>query len=315
MESSVFVVAGARQFSLGAELVCQLANLAPLSTILAIDVEPLNPPSGNVVIRRFNLNPFDDQRGFEAWSAELHQMFHLPKPSGGTQHPVRAVFLCAARYQVGRYECTTVDERAAVLGCNIAGKWEVLHAVMRLNAELGFDNPRELDIFDVGSLHAVRHSPHRALYNPTKTAGLELCRVLLNGSEVRRAIHLAPGPVDTPMLHWNHWVLKEHGDPDFPTLVKDRCPSLYRPIFREGDWAALAVAQRELGREDEAVRDVFGRYLHRRAVLAQTEEGITSPEILAEYIANQMLGARAYDSGIVEVSSPHGHFRVSNQAF
>lgn len=315
IESSVFVVAGARQFSLGAELVDQLANLAPLSTILAIDLEPLNPSAENVLVRRFNLNPFDEQRGFQAWSAELHEMLHLPKRSDSSQRPVRALFLGAGKYQVGRYECSTAEERAAVLGCNVAGKWEVLHAVMRLNADLGFDNAQELDIFDVGSFHAVRHSSYRALYNPTKAAGLELCRVLLSGSEVRRAVHLAPGPIDTPMLHWNHWVLKEHGDPGFLTLVKDRCPSLYRSVFREGDWAALAAAQRELRFEDETVRDVFGRYVHRRAVLAQTEEGITSPEIFAEYIANQMLGARTGESSIVEVSSPHGHFRVSNRAF
>jgi hypothetical protein len=314
-ESSVFVVTGAGQFSLGAEVVDRLVKLAPLSTIVAIDLDPLTPPAGNVLVRRFNLNPFDDQRGFEAWSAELHEIFHLPKLTGSSQRPVRGLFLGAAKYQVGRYECSTANERAAVLGCNVAGKWEVLHAVMRLNADLGFDNGQQLDIFDVGSFHAVRHSSHRALYNPTKAAGLELCAVLLNGSEVRRAVHLAPGPVDTPMLHWNHWVLKEHGDAEFLTLVKNRCPSLYRPIFREGDWAALAAAQHELELEDETVQDVFRRYVHRRAVLAQTENGITSPEIFAEYIAEQMLGARTGESGIVEVSSPRGQFRVINRAF
>jgi hypothetical protein len=97
--------------------------------------------------------------------------------------------------------------------------------------------------------------------------------------------------------------------------VKNRCPSLYRPIFREGDWAALAAAQHELELEDETVQDVFRRYVHRRAVLAQTENGITSPEIFAEYIAEQMLGARTGESGIVEVSSPRGQFRVINRAF
>lgn len=133
-----------------------------------------------------------------------------------------------------------------------------------------------------------------------KLRGWSSAEYWVNGSEVRRTVHLAPGPVDTPMLHWNHWVLKEHGDPGFPTLVKDRCPSLYRAVFREGDWTALAAAQWELRLEDETARDVFGRYLHRRAVLAQTEEGITSPEIFAQYIANQMLVAGTGESGIVE---------------
>jgi hypothetical protein len=121
---------------LGAELIDLLANLAPLSTILAIDVEPLTPPAENVLVRRFNLNPFDEQRGFEAWSAELHEMIHLPKLTGACRRPIRGLFLGAAKYQVGRYECSTADERAAVLGCNVAGKWEVLHAVMRVTLTL-----------------------------------------------------------------------------------------------------------------------------------------------------------------------------------
>lgn len=314
-DASVFVVTGTRQFSLGAELIDRLAHLAPLSTILAIDVEPVTAPAKNVLVRRFNLNPFEEQQGFAVWSTQLHELLHSLKLAGGPERPVRGLFLGAAQYQVGRYESSTADERAAVLGCNVAGKWEVLHAVMRLNADLGFDNGQELDIFDVGSLHTVRHSSHRALYNPTKAAGLELCTVLLNGSEVRRAVHLAPGPVDTPMLHWNHWVLKEHGDPAFLTLVKDHCPSLYRSIFREGDSASLAAAQYVLEIKDETVRDVFARYVHRRAVLAQSEEGITSPETFADYIADQMLGTRTGQSGIIEVSSPRGHFRFRNRAF
>lgn len=101
IEPSVFVIAGARRFSLGAELVDQLASLAPLSTILAIDVEPLDPPAENVLFRRFNLNPFDERRGFGAWSAELHELLHSVKQGGNSQRPVRALFLGAGKTRSG----------------------------------------------------------------------------------------------------------------------------------------------------------------------------------------------------------------------
>ena len=309
------VVTGAGLFSLGNAVVHELSSTSPDDTVLAIDAHPAAASRANVVAHRFDLNPFNHADGFEEWSTELNALVRsavgATKPAG----PIRAVFLGAAKYHVGMYESTTAAIRAEVLGSNVFGKWETLHATMRCNAESGFDNAGVLSMFDVGSLHSMRHTSHRALYNPSKAAGLALCRVMTSGSEVRRAVHVAPGPIDTPMLHWNHWALKENGDPQFPSLVGRRLPSLYGAIFRSGDIAALETAIRELRIEGPQVRAVFERYRHRRKVLAESEEGITTPESLGAYLASLILDRKSTESGVVEVTSPHGKMTVVKRPF
>lgn len=308
-------MAGARRFSLGAALADELATAAPGSVTLVIDVEHPAISRSNIAVREFDLNPLYQARCFEAWSVELHSLLMSMVQSAAPRMPVRGVVLGAARYHVGQYESTTITERAAVLGTNILGKWEILHAVMRLNADRGFENVSVLDVFDIGSLHGLYRTPQRALYNPTKTASLALCQILIEGQEVRRAIHVAPGPIDTPMLHWNHWVLKEKGDPGFPDLVRHRLPSLYEPIFRNGDAEALTTALLELGINNAGMQTVFERYKHRRKMVTESEKGLTSPESLAAYLASLMLEQDSTESGVIEVTSPHGGLKAVRRPF
>ena len=104
-------------------------------------------------------------------------------------------------------------------------------------------------------------------------------------------------------------------DPPNPHAGGDQYPELYASIFREGDSAAFALAQHKTGLAPGTVDDVFKRYVHRRAVLAQSDEGITSPEALADYLAAKMSGVEATESGIIEISSPHGRMRVIHRQF
>ena len=312
---SNFVVTGAGPFSLGDAVVRDLSSAAPHATILAIDAHPVTTFGANVVARGFDLNPFDHAQGFAVWTTELSTLVTAALSVEEPGRPVRGVLLGAARYHVGTYESTTPAIRADVLGSNIVGKWEALHSVMRYNVLSGFENGEALSVFDVGGLHGLHHTSHRALYNPSKVASLALCRVLSTGSEVRRAVHVAPGPIDTPMLHWNHWVLKENGDPQFLRLVKTRLPSLYSAIFRSGDDDAFKTAIRELRMTESAERAVFERYLHRRKVLSESEQGITTPESLGTYVASLMLASESTESGIVEVTSPQGRLRTFTRPF
>src|SRR5690348_8082814 len=103
------------------------------------------------------------------------------------------------------------------------------------------------------------------------------------------AVHVAPGPIDTPMLHWNHWVLKEKGDPHFVGLIRSRLPSLYGAIFRGGDETALNRVIEELNLDGRAVLGVFERYKLRRRELEESAAGITTPESLAAYLGTLML--------------------------
>src|SRR5260370_23399812 len=144
---------------------------------------------------------------------------------------------------------------------------------MRLNADHGFDNATVLQLFDIGSLHALRHTSHRALYSSSKMAGLALCEVLVAGSEVRRAIHVAPSNIDTPMLHWNHWCLKENGDPKLPNLVRLRLPALYPRGFLNCDVTAYAPPSLELGFGNPGIQTAFQRYKQHSRRGSRPEDG------------------------------------------
>jgi hypothetical protein len=67
------------------------------------------------------------------------------------------------------------------------------------------------------------------------------------------------------MLHWNHWVLKEQGDPVVLKLIAESRPDRYESIFIEGDLEAFNAVRRELGIDFDATENVFSRYCRRRA--------------------------------------------------
>jgi len=309
------LVAGARQFSLGHAVLQELATTSPDLAVLAIDVEPIldSPPS--IIKCRIELNPFRYDGGFDSWSSYVHGEVKSLAQIEGPSRPIQGVLLAVGKYHVGRYEESAATERADVLGCGILGKMEVVHSAMRFNNECGFENREELFVLDVGSLHSIRHSSHRAIYNTAKAAGIEFCRVLARGSEIRGAVHLAPGPMDTPMLHWNHWVLKEKGDPNFLDLVRLELPALYCRIFREGDQASLEEAVENLGVDRREIQPVFDRYRDRRKMALESEDGITAPEVLARFLLRSFLDASSTESGILEVTSPRGQMSVIRKPF
>ena len=313
-----FVVTGAGPFSLGQAVADQLAATAAASNVkvLAIDAAPGSPGRSNVVPCRFDLNPLHDVSGYEAWSFELKRLVSSLSGPGDTDRPIVGVLLAAAKYHVGRFESTSPRERMDVLGATVLGNCEVLHAVMHHNATLGFDNADVLSVVDVGSLHFVRGTPHRALYCSAKAVGRALCSLLVAGFEVRSAVHVVPGPIDTPMLHWSHWVLRERGDANFLHEVRGKLPSLYAAIFRNGDSTALEAAIRLLHcHNSDGIREVFPRYTQRRKILSEADDGITTPEALGAYIAELMSHQARSESGVLEFVSPQGQLRVNSRPF
>lgn len=314
-DSAVFVVAGFRPFSLGHSIANELAKRAPKSTVVAFDIEGAATSRENLTSLILDLNPLGYSHGFKAWSLELDRALRNVTPNGKPPLPIRAVVLTIAKYDVGKFEDTSTSVRSDMLGINLLAKFELLHAVMRVNKENGFDNAKVLDVIDFGSLHAIRKTSRRALYNATKAATLRLCEILSRGSEVRRALHVAPGCIDTTMLHWNHWTLKEQGDAEFPERVRRELPSLYSAIFQNGDEVAFQSALKRLQIADVEVPRVFERYRSRRKRIAESEDGIIRPEDLASYIASLIFDRDAIDSGVIEVKAPSGAMKVTQRSF
>jgi len=186
---------------------------------------------------------------------------------------------------------------------------------MQRNADQGWDNATVLDVVDFGSLHSMRRTPNRALYNSTKAASAALCDVLARGSEVRSAIHVVPAQVDTPMLHSSHWVLKEGGPQSFLDLVRLEAPALYQPVFRECNREAFNDVVRLLGLDSSQLVETFQRYSDRRKVVKESEHGITSPESLAAYLVSEVLRGEGSRSGTLQVTSPQGQLKTGFVAF
>jgi NAD(P)-dependent dehydrogenase (short-subunit alcohol dehydrogenase family) len=314
--SVAFVLAGARPFSLGDAIANELAERAAGSAILAVDIEAPAVRHANITARVFDLNPLRHACGFLGWHTELDAILRGMMPLGVPKTPICALFLNVAKYAVSRLEDMSVQDRGDMLGINFLAKCELINAVMRINADSGFDNSKILDIIDVGSLHSIGKSPRRVLYNTAKAATLALCELLNKGAEVKRAFHIAPGCLDTPMLHSNHWTLKEHGDPRFLELVRRELPSLYPAIFRDTDSESFHTATRTLGFTGSEFPIVFDRYRSRRKAVAGSQEGIILPEELASYIVGLTLDkAFSLESGILEVTAPQGQMHVTHRPF
>jgi NAD(P)-dependent dehydrogenase (short-subunit alcohol dehydrogenase family) len=313
--SAAFVLAGARPFSLGDAIANELAVRAPEATILAVDIEAPAVHHANITAKVFDLNPLRHACGFLGWNAELDAILVGMMPVGAPPIPIRALFLNIAKYDVSRFEDTSAQDRADMLGINFLAKCELINAVMRINSRFGFDSSRILDIIDFGSLHTIRKAPRRALYNTAKTATLALCELLSKGAEVKRAFHIAPGCLDTPMLHTNHWTLKEHGDQRFPELVRRELPSLYTAVFRDTNSESFYAAIHALGFIGSELPIVFDRYCGRRKAVAGSQEGIILPEELASYIIGLTLETFSLESGILEVTAPRGEMSVAHRPF
>lgn len=312
---AVYILAGARPFSLGDAIANQLAVRAPESSILAVDIETPTAHHANVKTATLDLNPLTHAGGFFGWQTELSATLRGIMQVSLPKIPIRTLFLNLAKYGVSKLEDTSPQDRADMLGVNFLAKCELIHTAMRINADMGVDNSKTLDIIDCGSFHSLRGSPRRALYNTTKTASLTLCNLLSSGDEVRRAFHISPGYLDTPMLHANHWTLKERGDPRFPDRVRQELPNLYSAIFRSTSFESFQAAIQQLGLTDPDLPIVFDRYRRRRKQVRSSPEGIIVPEELASYLAELALGDFSLEPGTIEVTAPNGKMSVMHRAF
>lgn len=300
------LVAGVRPLSLGASFARGLSRTeVPVIGLDGSDTRICLNDALRAVT--FDLNPFVYGTSFAQWTSALEDA--LTASVAPEQATFQTVVLAAGRYHVAPLVQHDITARLELLGVNICGKFELLHTVMRLNESAGLSNASVLNVVDIGSLHALRSSSHRAYYNATKAAGLALCEALHAGAEVRSVIHIAPGPIDTPMLHRNHWVLQGRGDEVFWRTVYQSDVDLYERIFLGCDVGGLQEAN-ELFPGDRSRREVaFHRYCHHRCAQKEAEEGITDPEVLADEII-RLLDTEDTCSGVYTGTSPRGELRL-----
>jgi NAD(P)-dependent dehydrogenase (short-subunit alcohol dehydrogenase family) len=315
-DEPVILVTGTGRNSLGEAMVEALCAARPGVPILAIDRQPA--PSlkarGNVSSMALDLNPFSPAVDYEQFADGLNAALI------GMQRDLRfggisATILSAGTYEYGPFAEMSPDQRSRLVGVNICGKIEVLHAALLMNKRLGVSNSDEFTFMEIGALHALDTPAHRSLYSATKAIGLDLCASMHRGEEVRRAIYIAPGPIDTPMLHRNHWVSKERGPVEFFDFVRAQEGSLYNDVFVECNEARFNEAVSLSQLDWASFSSLFARYRERRLEQLDSLEGILDPDDFSAHLARIVLDDVTHGSGVYVFNAPGGKIQLQRLSF
>lgn len=311
MSYTSILITGTARYSLGDYLLTKYCANKDHLPIITLD-QKLNPRLDrykNIKEIRINLNPFDHQGGYVSFSNELHTAIHNSIKQLSCDS-ISTVVLSAALYHSGPFAEQTLEVRKDILGVNICGKYEVLHSVLSLNQKSGFNNKAGFTLIDVGSTHGLRPSQGRSLYAPSKAFGLNYCIALQDEGNINRCIHLAPGPIDTHMLHRNYWVNKEKGPSSFFDNLWKHYEKWYYDIFVECSENSLTEACTALNENFETIKTIFDRYKNRRQSQLYNDEGILQPEEIAELLTRIINDNKGYLSGVYIITAPKGRMQV-----
>ena len=290
---------GVAPYSLGESVVSLLAQ--EKASLICLDIQP------NVWLKErwpveyleINLNPLDHEGGLAGFSHELYGRLKECVVRLDT-NGVSAVIQSAGTYWAGTLAESTDHIRSRVFGVNLLSHIEVLCAVMRINRDLGVNNTAALAHIEIGSFQGLNIRPARTLYAVSKAAGIDLAAAL--NHEVGRSIYVAPGPIDTPMLHSNHWVIKAGGAPGFINELKHRDRELYRSVFVDCSDEIFRQMSSWLKFPNASTHE-FESYKKARNETANGEFGILSPDECAKVVVDLVRDA---NSGAYLVLRRHG---------
>jgi hypothetical protein len=310
------VVSGVGPSSLGAGVVSTLRETNPSSRFIIVDKQ-YNPSFAGIpgiTSAVLDLNPFTSKQGYDGIASVLNitieQAVHELQVDG-----IATIILAAGTYESGALLDTTLAGRQRLIGVNICGKIELLYAALTLNKKLIFDNSESFTLIDVGTLPSLVTSSRRTVYSATKATGLDLCVSMNRGNEISRAIYLALGPVDTHMLHRNHWVSKEHGPLDFFEYVYTQDDDFYQDVFVHCDDAAFAKAASATKWNSIELKEVFERYKVLRKKQFADKYGVLSVEYLSKCIGEIVIDCDSHISGMYIFTAPGGQMRMQYMPF
>ncbi|MGA7401423.1 MAG: hypothetical protein WBW38_15465, partial [Candidatus Sulfotelmatobacter sp.] len=223
-----------------------------------------------------DLNPLHHPRGFPGFAAELSEKIErcvVEAECRGIQRLVQS----AAVYDFGTLTSYDAPRRGRLLGLNILGTSEVLSAVLALNGRLRQLSQESVTQLLVGAFQGLQVRAGRQLYASSKAWGIDFCTALAAGEEIRKCIYAAPGPIDTPMLHRNHWVNKANGPEEFFDLTLRGDREEYESIFlRCEENTLIEVARRRSGNLVGESQEAMARYRTERAKSQVAELGVMS---------------------------------------
>jgi len=296
---SPLLATGIAPHSVGEVFVKSYLKARPNGRIIGIDrisnkvLEKIPGYSGLV----FNLNPLSFKSGLKGFEKALRSaVLERLKRLGDSGFQCLIQF--AGVYDFGPFLEHDVNRRETILGVNFVGHVEVLHTVMAINKSVGIDNSNEFTYIELGSYQALYARAQRPIYAPSKAAGIDLCTALNEGKEIKRCIYFAPGPIDTHMLHYNHWVTKAKGSPEFFEEMFEGPTQRYRKIFVECHEPTLREAAGSRNPKLAALLDALTKYVSEREKAFKDYPGVLKPGDCAHMLVELFSQPERYVAGI-----------------
>jgi short-subunit dehydrogenase len=300
----VLLITGIAEHSLGESLVRHAARHHKFTKIICVDLYRNSSLEREVeyVPIQFNLNPLQHQGGSKGFSNELKKALNTALTQLG-EEGFTCLIQSAGVYWAGALLDSTPQIRANLYGVNFLGRVEVLYTAMQINAERGLNNSASLTSVDVGSFQGLSTRAARSIYASSKAAGIDFAASLAVGAEVRRSLYFAPGPIDTLMLHRNHWVVKAQGPEALFNDIKSADRDLYRAIFV--DCSEEVFRKMIEGRSNSLeLLEYFQAYKAHRQVTALSELGILNPEECSDLLWTLVSEPERSFSGVYLVGHP-----------
>jgi len=291
----VAVVTGIAPHSLGEAFLRDYAALGNPTPVVGIDrVRNLSlEKSPSYYGIELDLNPITGAGGLTTFAREVRRALE-----GAVNGAVDCLVQSAGVYDSGEILEHDVQRRQRLLGVNLVGHVELLHAVMALNVQRGVKNSDFLSYVEVGSFQGLRARGGRAIYAASKAAGIDLCSALLDGHEVLRSIYFAPAAIDTHMLHRNHWVHKARGAQALFDQILHSDLSLYHAVFIDCDEEAFRRAVSVSGERLDLALGNFKAYVAVREETKHGELGLLSADVCAKMLLSLVTQPAIHSSGV-----------------
>ena len=308
------VVTGTAPYSFGEKLVIEFASQQPNTLIIAMDriTNPAIRHLSNVREICTDLDALASQ-SIIAFGEGVYNLLVEVLHRESVQ-AIRLVCFSAGVYEYGDFANLPTNQRLRLYGLNILGKAEALHAILRINSELSFDNRDGLTVGDIGSLHGLRLTPSRSLYSACKAFGLDFVIALHRGREIRRGVHIVPGPIDTHMLHRNHWISKAGAPSNLFEAIRGSGGDAYWRIFAECNESEFVQWVHHVGQDEVLMCDYFKKYIDVRRKVRQGSDGILDPSIAAT-IVYQVLNFGTANENLYILTAPNSTAMVKTMAF
>jgi len=303
MKHKTAIVTGTKEFSLGESIVLNLQSAVPDINIITISRtanESLNSKLGEQgFFIQMDLNPHNHGKGDRALDNFQSSLYHKIRMAfvdfekrGRLSHKgIDFLFNNAGVYDFGPLTKISNKSISNLVGVNYVGHLMVAKTVMILNEDNGINNSTDFRLCEVGSFQGLRPRTGRSVYSPSKAAGIDACHSLADGNEVEVVSYIAVGPIDTYMLHANHWETKSGGSKEFIDQIFDSDKELYKSIFVDGNMKSFENCLSNFKKvERDKLKETYSKYLKVREKYAKTETlAIESAEDVAKSIVSRML--------------------------